>query len=125
MIGKILFKDIMGKNFNGLCPNKHGNVTYIKEKNKLSNRSIRPIYVALEHDNYFYYFRVQGKNNNVVYNSDYIQGMYLLINKNYFGCLPTKDSVLFLDNIYKINKINLYEIINQNHDYFMVIYMCY
>lgn len=116
MTGKMLFNDTMGRNFSGLCPNKHGNVAYIIEKNKISNRSVRPIYVALEDNNYFYYFRIQGKNNEIIYNLEYMKGMHLTINKNYLGYLPAKNSILFLDNIYRISKISLYKIIDQKHE---------
>lgn len=112
---KIIFKDKMGKEFSGWSPNKHGNVIYSLSKNgELFSKSVRPICLMFSDETYYYYLRIQNKDPSGEYNQFYMNGLFIDLKKNEYGQLPYKDSIIFLDNIYRINKNFLNESIDEN-----------
>lgn len=122
-LGKILWKTKYGRSFNGLCPNKLGNIVYeTKKDGGLKIASNRPFLVfAFEIINlikYYWFMRIQNFDFTKKYGKNYNHGMYKIIDEKFFRIdssldgMPEKKSILYFDTLFRIDEKTLNNLID-------------
>lgn len=121
LVGKI-FRTKKIKFFNGLCPNRFGNVSYFSENGSIINNSNRNIYVNAydENNNEILYHRIIDKYeyDALVENVKELKGFGMYIKNNSFSGMVSGGFVIMLDITYHINVDKILELLELNDDDF-------
>lgn len=124
LTGKI-FKTKKIKFFNGLCPNRFGNICYFSENGLIINKSIRNIYVDGydEKNNEIIYHRIidNYEYDELIDNIKEFNGFGMYITNNSFKGMTNGDFVIMLDIVYQINANELLKLLELNDSDFYAI----
>lgn len=124
LTGKI-FKTKKIKFFNGLCPNRFGNVSYFLENGVIVNNSIRNIYIGGydKTNNEIMYYRIIDKNeyDTLINKVKELNGFGMFIEKNSFNGLITGNFVIMFDIVYLINANEILKLLELNNNSFCAI----